>query len=146
MQTETRRAPLKRSFFSRLDEKDLRISVIFALFTFALSLLICSRAWAQTNSASWILLFLLEFPLSLSLLEDFARGIVIGFGPVGGLVAIIPLFIISFIFKVIIFYLLARFSRKILGQRDTFLLRHLPSLLICIVCFSFFIFSMGQCR
>lgn len=145
MPTEPPRAPLKSSFLSRLDKRDLLVSVIFALFTFALSLLICSAGWEDKYSASWIMLFLLEFPLGLDFVEDFARVSVFG-GLVVGLLAIIPLFILSFIFKVIIYYSLARFARKLLGQKAIFLLHHLPSLSVFVVFFYFFIFSMGKCR
>jgi hypothetical protein len=73
MQTEPKWTTLKGPFFSRidrLDKKDLRVSGIFALLTFALSILTlifssCSSAVAETFNLSWILLSLIQFPINL---------------------------------------------------------------------------------
>jgi hypothetical protein len=129
----------KRAFFSNLNKKDLRISVVFGLFLVPLSLLICYSAEGKMFSFSWLLYNLLLFPINLSKPLVFLFGI----GSVaGGILAYIPFFILSFIFKVIIFYSLTRLTRGILGQKDIFLLHHLPSLLICIIFYSFFDFSV----
>lgn len=147
MQSKQRWTTLKGPFFAaldKLDKNDLRVSEIFAFLTIALSLLTCSSAREETSSFSWILFSLLQFPLNLSWLGVYAFGW--SFGVAGGLFAFIPFYILSFVFKVAIFYSLARLTRKVLGQQDTVLLRHLPSLLICIIFYIVFGFSILQCR
>jgi hypothetical protein len=135
---------LKRSFFSSSNKNDFPISAVFALLTVALSLGTCFQYIYGVNSISWALLFLIQFPLNLlpilivyqTLIGIFSSH----FGIIGWLIGAFLLNIPSFVFRVIVFYSLARFTKKILGQKDTFFLHHLPSLLICIIFTIFFVF------
>ena len=147
MQSKPAWTILKEPLFSVLDKlgkKDLRISVIFALFMVSLSLSACYSADGEIFSYSWFLLFIILFPINFSQPFVFLFGLG---GVVGGVLAFIPFYILSFIFKVTIFYYLAWFTRKILRQKDILLLHHLPSLLICIIFYRFFVISVWPvCR
>jgi hypothetical protein len=145
---------LKGPFFSRLDKldkTDLRLSEVFAVLTLALSIFTsyyfetCSSIKPGPSSFSYNILFLILFPLNLL---EFSRDLLSGLSmifPGGSLLVVIPFYILSFIFKVICFYSLARFNRKILGQNNMFLLNHLPSLFISIIFYSFLVPSILQC-
>jgi hypothetical protein len=104
----------------------LLVSAILALLTVApynflasqpLALSSCSTA-AEIHIITKMFLLLILFPVNIvTTLFIF------------GIVAVLLIFfswIISFIFKVIIFYSFARFTRKNLEQKDVFLLYHLP--------------------
>jgi hypothetical protein len=150
MQSELPRSPLKRSFFSSLT-KDFLVSAVFALLTVALSLATCSQYIYSVNSISWIFLFLIRFPLDflpfLIVYQTLIGTFTSQFGIIGWFVVVFLLNIPSFIFRVIVFYSLARVTRKILGQKDTFFLHHLSSLLICIIFTIFFVFYIWPaCR
>ncbi len=167
-----RRTPLRKSFLSRIDKKDLIISGIFAFllatlpFTWPLitqkciptlfaedaGLTMSLQFTVPRHSFTWFMFFLVELPYSLLAFSPYILGKIVGFmyisAPVFSYILylmIVMHIIYSFLLKLFIFYSLARFTKKFLRRKTIYLLRHLPSLLILIFFIIFFSFSTGRC-
>ena len=145
MQTEVRRSPLMRSFFSSLDKKDLLASTVFALLTFVLSLFYpCSSTGTYESTITNLFTQLIVFPIQFYGLffAYFTLEYPVIYWPI-----IILAYIPSFIFKLVIFYSLAQYTKKNLGPKDTLLSRNLPSLFTFIYLAIFFVlFIKPYCR
>ena len=120
MQTETWRVSLKRSFFSSLDKTDLLVSTVCALLIAALyfSLFFCSSAEVESQIFYLILFYLIIFPINFLEHLGFFLAWPFYFVSLSNflfLLLSIILYTISFIFKILIFYSLARLTSKILG-------------------------------
>jgi hypothetical protein len=144
MQPEQPQEPLKESFFFPLNGEDLLVSAICALLIVAISLFM--RAFSDCFYLSTPVFikgisFLAQFPTTFFSLYFYSLGVTI-FGSFGSLLSQLLIYIVSFIFKLIMFYYLELYTRKNAARKGLFLSHHLFSILVCAILsgFTFFYF------